>query len=72
MPVGVIQSVYPEMRGGYISAGREGGGALYFSFDNVIGSNVMRGDKVRFTHETHGRERAVNVQLIPSTRPVAA
>jgi hypothetical protein len=61
--VGQVQSVYPEMRGGYISSGREGGCALYFSFDNVIGPNVMRGDKVRF--ETATRDRATCVQLIP-------
>ena len=40
---GVVQSTYPERRFGYLSAGREGGSAVYFSFDNVIGQNVMPG-----------------------------
>jgi hypothetical protein len=70
MPIGVVQTVYPEMRGGYISAGREGGSALFFSFDSVIGPNVMRGDSVRF--ETHTRDRATCVQLIPKVLPNSA
>ena len=64
---GIVQSVYPEMRGGYISSGREGGGAIYFSFDGVVGPSVMPGDRVRF--ETTTRDRATCVQLIPSRSP---
>jgi hypothetical protein len=65
MPIGVVQSVYPEMRGGFISSAREGGGAVFFDFGSVIGANLLPGDRVRFDHQTHGRERAVNIQLIP-------
>jgi hypothetical protein len=54
MPIGVVQSLYPEMRGGYISAGMEGGSALFFSFDSVIGPNVMRGDSVRLRRPATG------------------
>jgi hypothetical protein len=57
--VGVVQSCYQNF--GFISAGRANGGAVCFSFDNVIGPNVMPGDRVRF--EIRG-DRAVGVQLI--------
>jgi len=60
---GVVQSTYPERRFGYLSAGQEGGSAVYFSFDNVIGQNVMPGDRVRFV--LAARNRALDVQLIP-------
>jgi hypothetical protein len=65
MPISVVQSTYPEMRGGFISSGREGGSAIYFDFANIIGPPVLVGDRVRYVHQKHGRERAVNVQVIP-------
>jgi hypothetical protein len=67
---GIVQSTYPELRSGYISSGRENGTAIYFSFDNIVGENLMRGDRVRF--ELASRDRAVAVQLIPSTGPKEA
>jgi cold shock CspA family protein len=57
--VGIVQWVEPAAGFGFISAGGENGGAIYFSFDNVIGQNVMPGDRVRF--EIRG-DRAVNIQ----------
>jgi hypothetical protein len=68
--IGVVQSVYTGF--GYISAGCEGGSAIYFSLANVVGEGVLVGDRVRFVRQNHGRQAAVNVQVIPKDRPVAA
>jgi hypothetical protein len=55
-----VQSTYPDARFGFISAGREGAPAVFFSFDSVIGNVGLM--PVRFIGTA---DRAVSVQHIP-------